>query len=81
MGANAATKAYRVLDNVQKVLAIELLTASQALDFRKHKTSMFLQEFMKAYRSEVPFINEDRILHTDIEKSIRFIINLYLGDL
>ena len=81
MGANAATKAYRVLDNVQKVLAIELLTAAQALDFRQNKTSSFLQDFVKAYRTEVPFINEDRILHTDIEKSIRFIINLHLEDL
>ena len=81
MGANAATKAYRVMQNVQKVLAIELLTAAQAIDFRTADTSSFLQEFMTAYRSEVSFINEDRILHADIEKSIDFIEQLHLDNL
>ena len=35
MGANAAVKCLRVIDNVEKVLAIELLSAAQALDFRR----------------------------------------------
>ena len=35
MGANAATKCLRVINNVEKVLAIELLSAAQALDFRR----------------------------------------------
>ncbi len=80
MGANAATKAYEVISNVQKVLAIELLTATQALDFRAEKTSPFLQSFVKAYRQEVPFIEEDRILYDDIEKSIAFIRHLQVED-
>jgi len=78
MGANAATKAYRVLDNVQKVLAIELLTGSQALSFRKLKTSTFLQSFIQSYRQEVSFIEKDRILQKDIAKSIDFIRNIRL---
>ena len=73
MGANAATKALRVLQNVQKVLAIELLTAAQAIDFRQEKTSPFLRSFIKLYRREVPFIEEDRILQEDIDKSIDFL--------
>ena len=73
MGANAATKALRVLQNVQKVLAIELLTAAQAMDFRKERTSPFLESFLKLYRKEVPFIEEDRILQEDIRKSIEFL--------
>jgi len=81
MGANAATKAYRVIDNVQKVLAIELLTASQALDFRKLKTSPFLSKFIKAYRETVPFIEEDRMLQKDIAKSIAFIEQIRLENL
>lgn len=81
MGANAATKAYRVIDNVLKVLAIELLTAAQALDFRTRKTSSFLQTFIKAYRKEVPFIKEDRMLQSDIDKSIRFLENIHLEKL
>ncbi len=73
MGANAATKALRVLQNLQKVLAIELLTAAQAKDFRKEKTSPFLENFVKLYRETVPFIEKDRILQKDIEKSIQFL--------
>ncbi len=81
MGANAATKAYSVINNVQKVLAIELLTATQAIEFRTMKTSSFLQSFVKAYRQEVPFIEEDRNLHIDIEQSIAFLENIHLENL
>jgi histidine ammonia-lyase len=81
MGANAATKAYSVINNVQKVLAIELLTATQALDFRNQKTSPFLQSFIKAYREDVSFIEEDRMLQADINKSIDFIEHIYLENL
>ena len=81
MGANAATKAYRVLENVQAVLAVELLTATQALTFRKLKTSPFLESFIKTYRKEVPFIEEDRILQKDIAKSIDFIRNIRLENI
>ncbi len=81
MGANAATKAYRVLGNVQKVLAIELLTASQALAFRKLKTSPFLQNFVETYRQEVSFIEKDRILQKDIAKSIEFIRDMRLENI
>ncbi len=81
MGANAATKAYRVLDNVQKVLAIELLTATQALSFRKLKTSPFLQNLVETYRKEVPFIEKDRILQKDIAKSIAFIRDMRLENI
>jgi len=73
MGANAATKALRVLQNLQKVLAIELLTAAQAIDFREDKTSPFLQSLLKLYRKKVPLIEKDRILQKDIDASIDFI--------
>ncbi len=81
MGANAATKAFSVVDNVQKVLAIELLTATQALHFRNKKTSAFLQSFVEAYREEVDFIENDRMLHNDIMQSISFLDSIYLEDL
>ena len=74
MGANAATKCLQVIENVEKVLAIELLTAAQALDFRKpEKTSPYLAEIMKAYRSKVPFNEKDRLLHTDMQASVDFL--------
>jgi histidine ammonia-lyase len=77
MGANAATKAYRIVKNVERVLAIEFLNASQALHFRKPlKTSPFLESVLTSYRSEIPFIEKDEILHEAIAKSILFIENL-----
>ena len=77
MGANAATQAYRLIDNVERVLAIELFNASQAIHFREPlKSSEFIELFLQSYRVEVPFVKEDEILHDDIEMSIQFIKNL-----
>lgn len=73
MGANAATKTLRVIDNLERILAIELMNATQALEFRRPlKSSPFIESFVQLYREEVPFVEVDRILHYDIEKSIRF---------
>jgi histidine ammonia-lyase len=74
MGANAATKCKRVVDNVEKILAIELLTALQALEFRRPlKTSPELEEIVSAFRKEVSFNEADRILHEDMMKAVNFI--------
>ncbi|MEP6713259.1 MAG: histidine ammonia-lyase [Ferruginibacter sp.] len=74
MGANAATKCKRVIDNVEKVLAIELLTAVQAIAFRSpQKTSPQLEEIIKAFRKEVSFNDADRVLHDDMKLAIEFI--------
>lgn len=74
MGANAATKALRVVDNLERILAIELMTASQAIQYRRPlKSSAFIEMFLKAYRDIVPFVQEDRVLHYDIAKSITFL--------
>jgi len=76
MGANAATKAWQVVDNLETVLAIELICASQALHFRDDKTSPFIESFIEAFRQEVPFIDKDRILSEDIAKAKAFIANM-----
>jgi histidine ammonia-lyase len=74
MGANAATKCLKILENLERILAIELMNASQAIDFRRPlKSSDFIEQFLKSYRTEVPFVKEDRILHYDIENSIAFL--------
>lgn len=74
MGANAATKCKRVIDNVEKVLAIELLTAVQALEFRRPlKTSAELEKVIAAFRKEVPFNEADRVLHDDMKLAVKFI--------
>ena len=77
MGANAATKALKVTSNTFSVLAIELITAAQALHFRSPlKTSSFLRKKLDNFRKEVPFIEIDRVLHDDIQKATDFLRNL-----
>lgn len=81
MGANAAVKALQVVNNLERILAIELMNASQAIEFRRPlKSSEFIESFLKSYREEVPFVKEDRILHYDIEKTIRFLGNLQIDE-
>lgn len=80
MGANAATKLQKVIDNLKTVLAIELITASQALAFREKKTSPFLASFVESFREVVPFIDEDRYLHADIENARQFIDQLNVDE-
>lgn len=74
MGANAATQAYTLLNNVERVIAIELMNASQALEFRRPlRTSPLLESFLEQYRKVVPFIKVDEVLHDSIEASIQFL--------
>ncbi len=74
MGANAAIKTLQVIENVRKILAIELLTATQALEFRKPlKTSPELEKIVADYRKTVSFVDKDRFLHEDIKNSIAFL--------
>ena len=81
MGANAATKALRVMDNLERILAIELMNASQAIEYRRPlQSSDFIEMFLGAYRKEVPLVKEDRILHYDIEKSVTFLNSFQIED-
>ncbi len=74
MGANAATKAYQVVNNIYSILAIELMTAAQALQFRRPlKTSPYLEKMVDTFREQVPFIETDRLLHNDLMKAERFL--------
>lgn len=73
MGANAATKAYKVVQNVERILAIELFTAMQALDFRKDiKSSTQIEKLRENYRKVVPFVEDDTYMHPHIDASIKF---------
>jgi histidine ammonia-lyase len=79
MGANAATKCLKVLNNVEKILAIELLTAAQALDFRRPlKSSEIVENIHSDFRKKVSFNDSDRVLHEDMQQSILFIDGLKL---
>jgi histidine ammonia-lyase len=76
MGANGATKCLRVINNIEKILAIELFTAAQAIDFRRPaKTSPILKELVTAFRREVSFVDKDRVMHDDLNKAINFIVS------
>jgi len=74
MGANAAVKCLRLIDNVEKVLAIELLTAAQALEFRRPlKSSPFVEQMVSDFRQKVSFSEEDRVMRDDMVKAIAFV--------
>ena len=74
MGANAATKLRKVVLNVQRVLAIELLTAAQAMDLRKPgKSSPVLEKLWQSLRSFIPFMDKDRVLHDDLIAAEQFL--------
>jgi len=74
MGANAATKCLTVIHNTEKVLAIELMNAAQALEFRRPlKSSESIENYFTAFRKHVPFINEDVYMHELMEKALGFL--------
>lgn len=76
MGANAAVKTYSVVNNLYDILGIELLTACQALEFRRPlKSSKAVEEIFNQFRDEVAFLEQDRVMYTDIHKASAFIKN------
>lgn len=79
MGANAATKCYRVVENTYKVFAIEFMNAAQALEFRRPlRSSAFIEKTIAGFRKQVKFIENDKIMHTEIDKTLKFVNTLKL---
>lgn len=79
MGANAAVKTYKIVYNIEKVLAIEFMTAMQALDFRQPlKSSPLIEQIKADYRKIVPFYDKDRVLYDDIQVTVDFMRGLKL---
>jgi len=74
MGGNAATKLLRVVDNLERILGIELMNAAQAMEFRHPlKSSPKLEAVLAAYREVVAPVDEDRVMYTEIERSREFL--------
>lgn len=74
MGANAAVKAFEVVSNTLKVLSIELLSASQALEFRRPgKTSPVLEKFNSSFRQKVKFIDNDKVMYKELHEAEVFL--------
>ncbi len=74
MGANAATKLKRVIDNYESILGVELMTAMQGLDFREGKSSAQVEKLRTAFRKVVPFVEEDIYMKPLMDKSMEFLI-------
>lgn len=74
MAANAATKCFRVVENLERLLAIEFMVAAQALSFRKPlQSSDIIENTLADYRKCVPILRGDRILQKDINETILFL--------
>ena len=80
MGANAATKLFKVIENTERVLAIELLNAAQAISFRNTKSSDIIENIIESYRNDVSYLERDRLLFDDINISIEFLQNLSIDN-
>lgn len=81
MGATAAIKLIKVLDNLDLILAIELMNAAQALEFRRPmKSSPFIEKLLKAYRNEVAFVEEDIVMYKEINKTVAFLNRMLVAD-
>ncbi|MBR6291282.1 MAG: histidine ammonia-lyase [Bacteroidales bacterium] len=81
MGGNAATKCYRVCENTERVLAIELFNAAQALDFRHReglKSSPKIEQMVAEYRKSVNFVDIDEVMYRHIHSSVRFLQEMSL---
>ena len=82
MGATAAIKLLKVMDNLDIILSIELMNAAQAMEFRRPlKSSPLIEKVLKDYRKEVPFIDEDIVMYKEIQKTISFLNRLQVDAL
>lgn len=80
MGANAATKLYRVLENCYSIQGIELINAAQGLEFRRPlKSSPIIEQLHQGYRKVVPFIDTDTYFHPLLEVSKQFVKHLNIN--
>ena len=74
MGANAATKGFKIAENLERILAIELMNGAQAMEFRKPlKSSVFIENILQNYREEVGYVENDELMYPKIAKSVNFI--------
>lgn len=81
MAANAGTKLYKVVQNVERLLAIELLSAAQALSFRTQKSSPIIERVVEAFREVVPVMESDHIFSEDMAKALSFVQEMAVEDL
>lgn len=79
MGANGATKLLQVAENLERIIAIELLAGIQAIEFRRPlRSSEFIENVITSFRKTIPFIQNDKIMYPEISKSVNFMRNFNL---
>jgi histidine ammonia-lyase len=75
MGANAATKCFKVIENTERVLAIELMNSAQALEFRRPlKSSKTIEDLHSSFRKKVGFIENDKVMYKEMNATLNFIL-------
>lgn len=76
MGANAAVKTLKVIENLERILALELLTAAQAIDFKGvDGLGAKSKKLYNSFREEVSFVEKDCVMSPLIQKSTKFVSN------
>jgi histidine ammonia-lyase len=76
MGANAATKCHLVVENVHKLLGIELFNAAQGIHFRRPlKSSNYIESLISEFQKKVPFVEDDIVMHESMKESVAFVKN------
>ena len=74
MGSIGSRKALKVCQNLEKILAIELICAAQAMDFRRpHKSSKTLEAIHKEIRKQIKHVTDDRLFKKDIDRAISLV--------
>lgn len=81
MGANAALKLHQIIGNLYDILSVELITAAQAVSFRRPlRSSDIIENLLGSYRQQVDFISSDRYLYPDLVKTRHFLYQLNLAE-
>ena len=79
MGSIGGRKLHRVLDNLERILAVELVCACQSIDFlRPRKSTPALEAVHARVRKHIPFADRDRIFANDIENARQLIVSKQL---
>ena len=79
MGANSALKLFKVVNNINTLMSIELMNSIQAIELKNIKSSKTILDLIKSYRRQVPFVKEDVVLYPFILKGKDFISNYFLN--
>ncbi len=76
MGSISAQKCWRILRNAQTVIAIELMTAAQGIDFHAPlKCAKGTNAAYRIIRSHIPHLDRDRVLYDDIQKALGLVLD------